>query len=112
MGSIISEQGGSVEVDLLRRAVGLVQNRLLRMHRVVGVVEHLLHGRQHRLVDVGGSREHHLIVCWRADQNVVAVLLAVCLLDDHARVFHGLVGCVVCCETVVACVDGATRRRN
>lgn len=109
MGLIISAHGGSVEVDLLGRAVGLVQNILLRMHRVVGVVEHLLHGRKHRLVDVGGSWEHHLIVVWRADHDVVAVLLAVCLLDDHARVFHGLVGCVVCCETIVACVDGATR---
>lgn len=111
MGSIISDRGGSVEVDLLGRAVGLMVNSLdvLRMHAVVGVVEHLLHGGQHGLVDVGGSREHPLLVCLCPDEDVVAVLLAVRLLDDHASVFHGLVGCVVCCETVVACVDGTAR---
>jgi hypothetical protein len=91
-----------VEVDLLR-LIRLVVNRLhvLRMHSGVGVVEHLLHCRQHRLVDVGRRRKHHLLFS--------AVLLhhhSVRLLDDHARVFNRLVG-VVRNKAVVGGVGGA-----
>lgn len=91
-----------VEVDLLR-LIRLVVDGLhvLRMHSGVGVVEHLLHGRQHRLIDVGRRRKHHLLFS--------AILLnhhSIRLFDDHARVLDRLVG-VMRNEAVVGGVGGA-----
>lgn len=106
-----------VEVDLLR-CVRLVVNCLhvLRVHCCVLIVEHLLHCRKHRLIDVTCCGQHDL-VCIRlwANYDVVTVFLThhtIRLLNDHASVFDGLVVGVVRMETVVASVRGASCWRN
>lgn len=74
---------------------------VLRMHSSVGVVEHLLHRRQHRLVDVGSRRKHHFLFG--------AVLVnhhAIRLLDNHSCVFNRLIG-VVRYKAVVGGVGGS-----
>lgn len=97
-----------IEVDLLW-LVRLVINRLhiLRMHSGVAVVEHLLHCRQHRLVDVG--------CCWVHCFVVGAVFLnhhAIRLLDDHPRIFNRLIVGVVRDKAVVGSVGRPAGRWN
>lgn len=115
LGSAASASTGQlVEINLLRNILLMVNCfHVLRMHSVVGVVEHLLHRRQHRLIDVrGGWKLHHLVILLRADDNVVAIFLthhSIGLLNDHASIFNGFISSVVR-ETIVAGVGGAAGR--